>query len=263
MMLKAPVVRRLVSSNQTLDQNIMTKIQDSKLFSHLSLKGVCKSHEDVWTTMKAFADDYAEFTDMLDGIQELATAQAEPTTGITQDKRHLRRAMAKAAMAIAGPVAAYAAKAENRELLAKVDFRLSALLGGRDKTSRDRCQAVQTAAVAVLKQLGDYNITAAVLKALQDKIDAYEEILTKPREARASAKTVTRMLAEAFDEVDALVEERMDKLIEAFRAKNPEFVSDYENARRIVVAGASRKTKSLPATGGPSTDGKAPASAKP
>ena len=95
--------------------------------------------------MKAFADDFAEFTDMVEGIEELAKAQAEPTTGITQDKRNLRRAMAKAALAIGGPVAAFAAKTSNRELLAKVDFRLSALLGGRDKSSRDKCQGIHLA----------------------------------------------------------------------------------------------------------------------
>lgn len=200
--------------------------------------------------MKAFADDFAEFGDVLEGIEELAKAQAEPTTGITQDKRNLRRAMAKAAMAICGPVAAFAAKTSNRELKAKVEFRLSALLGGRDKSSLDKCQAIHTAATSVVDQLGDYNITTANLKALQQKIDAYDEILTKPREARASSKTVTQELREAFDEMDELLDERMDNLIEGFRTVDPSFVSDYENARRIGDTGGSRTTKTPPAVKG-------------
>jgi hypothetical protein len=154
--------------------------------------------------------------------------------------------MAKAALAIGGPVTAFAAKTSNRELKAKVDFRMSALLGGRDKSSRDMCQAIHAAATSVVDQLGDYNITTASLKALQQKIDAYDEILTKPREARASTKTVTRQLAEAFDETDQLLEERMDNLIEGFCAVDPSFVADYENAHRIVGTGGSRSTKAAP-----------------
>jgi len=213
------------------------------LLAYRALKGVCETNKTVWTKMKAFADDFTEFTDLVEGIEELAKSQASPTTGITQDKRNLRRATGKAAVAIAGPVAAFAAKTNSRELLANVDFRLSALLNGRDKTSLDRCQGIQVVTAAVVKQLGDYNITAADAKDLQDKIDAYDAILTRPREARASGKTVTQQLSDAFDEVDLLLDERLDKLVERFRVDNSGFVSDYENARRIVDAGASRTTK--------------------
>ena len=224
----------------------MTTNQENKQLAYRALKGVCETNKSVWIKMKAFADGFAEFTDMVEGIEELATAQASPTTGITQDKRNLRRTMAKAALTIAGPVGAFAAKTNNRELLAKVDFRLSALLSGRDKTSLDRCQGIQAATATVVKQLADYNITAADLKDLQDKIDAYDAILTKPREVRASVKTITLQLGDAFDEVDQILDERLDKLVERFRVENSGFVSDYENARRIVGVSASRATKQSP-----------------
>lgn len=75
-----------------------------------------------------------------------------------------------------------------------------------------------------MEQLGDYNITAASLKALQQKIDDYYEILTKPREARASSKTLTQRLREGCEEMDEWLDERMDNLIEGFRAVDPSFL---------------------------------------
>jgi len=127
----------------------MTNTQPNKLSAFRSLKGVCETNIAVWTKMKAFADDFAEFTDMVERIEDLAKIQISPTTGITQAKRNLRRTMARAALVIAGPVAAFAARTSNRALLAKVDSQMSALLSGRDKTSRDRCQGIQTATATV------------------------------------------------------------------------------------------------------------------
>ena len=176
----------------------MTTNQENKQLAYRALKGVCETNKSVWTKMKAFADGFAEFTDMVEGIEELAATQASPTTGITQDKRNLRRTMAKAALAIAGPVGAFAAKTNNRELLAKVDFRLSALLSGRDKTSLDRCQGIQAATATVVKQLADYNITAADLKDLQDKIDACDAKGDVSRQHHALVQQVIEHVEERF-----------------------------------------------------------------
>lgn len=150
--------------------------------------------------MEAFADDFAKFADMVERIEDLAKAQAPPTTGITQDKRKLPRAMARAAMA-AGPVAALAVKTSNQELLAKVDFRTSAPLSGRqDEHGSVPWDSGGDGGGG--EQLGDYNIAAEDVKDLQDKIDGYDAIPTKPRETRASVKTITQQLDESFDEGD-------------------------------------------------------------
>ena len=47
-----------------------------------------------------------------------------------------------------------------------------------------------------------HNDVAGVRKDLQDKIDGYDAIPTKPRETRASVKTITQQLDESFDEGD-------------------------------------------------------------
>ena len=46
----------------------MTTTQENKWTAYRSVKGVCETNEAVWTKMKAFADDFAEFTDLLDSI---------------------------------------------------------------------------------------------------------------------------------------------------------------------------------------------------
>ena len=132
------------------------------------------------------------------------------------------------------------------DLAAKVDFSRSDLTSGRDTLSADRCQTIYDAAKSVVANLGDYDITAADVKALADAIKAYRAVLTKPREARIAGKSATDQLATEFDSADAIVSNHLDAFVPKFKKSAPEFASLYENARTIVDAVATRAPKSAP-----------------
>jgi hypothetical protein len=63
-------------------------------------------------------------------------------------------------------------------------------------------------------------------------------LISKPRDARAAAKTATGKLSDEFDAADEAMTQ-MDDLIGQFQDNNAKFVGDYNNARTIVDASAS------------------------
>jgi hypothetical protein len=76
-------------------------------------------------------------------------------------------------------------------------------------------------------------------------IAAYNLLITKPRDARVTGKTVTGNIDTEFDGLDESLG-IMDDLIPQFAPANQKFVDDYNNARRIVDAAASHASPNQP-----------------
>jgi len=129
------------------------------------------------------------------------------------------------------------------ETSAKVDYSESDLLKGRDTASRDKCQTVHDVAEEKLASLGKHGVDEDVLEDLQDKITAYDECVTKPREAIATGKTVTKQIATEFRAADRVLNKSLDNLALKFKKAAPQFYQDYKNARAIVDTAATRETK--------------------
>jgi hypothetical protein len=207
---------------------------------YLSLQKVGEDNSTVIATIPAFVADFEEFTAGVERIEALSKKRAEPTRGLAENKQFCREQMCKAGAAIAGAVHSWAAKNNNLELAAKVDFSYSDLLGGRDRASAERCQNVHKAAKENVASLGEHGVTAAKLTDLQRKIDEYRDCLTKPRSAINSNKTATQQLEAEFVVTDKLLNDSLDKLALQFEATHPQFYQDWFNARVIVDNAATR-----------------------
>lgn len=211
---------------------------------YLAVKAVCDRNNSTWQTLQAFTDAYAEFGAHVTNIQTLSQSQSQQTTGLAADKQQLREAMADAAVEIASAVLAYAKKAKNNDLAAKVNFSRSDFLTGRDTLAGDNARNVHVAATANLANLASYGVTAAKLTALKTKTDAYVANVSKPRDARAAGKTATEQMDGEFNSADAVLNDQMDNLVPQFKSANAAFVTDYQNARIIVdLAGGGAKAK--------------------
>ena len=151
----------------------MTTKQQNKLAMYLVVKGVLDANNSVWQPMQAFADGYTDFTSEITQIQTLELTQVTDSTGIAQDKKASKAAMATAAQQISAAVHAYAVKTKNNTLANETAFTVSDLTGGRDADVIKDCQNVHDLANTNIASLGSYGITAAKLTALQANIDAY------------------------------------------------------------------------------------------
>ncbi|HUA67234.1 MAG TPA: hypothetical protein VMA13_01690 [Candidatus Saccharimonadales bacterium] len=226
----------------------MNAKQENKLSMYLAVEAVCDRNTSTWQTLQAFGDAYTSFGAHVQNIQSIAQSQAADSTGLSADKQQLREAMAESGIEIGNAVYAYARKSKNNDLAAKVNVNRSSFMGGRDTAAADMARSVLASANANLANLGPYGITEGKLTAFQTAIDAYAASIAKPRDARASAATATRQLADEFDAADEMLGDQMDTLVLQFRSANATFVTDYQNARLIVdsTGGGSANGKDQP-----------------
>jgi len=212
---------------------------------YLAVITVCDRNKSTWQTLQAFGDAYADFGTHVQNIQNIAQSQAADSTGLSADKQQLRATMADATVEVANAVYAYAKKARNNDLAAKVNVNRSDILGGRDTTAGDTARSVHASATANLANLGPYGVTAAKLTALKTAIDSYMGSIAGPRDARASGATATSQLADEFAAADAALGDQMDTLVLQFKSANHGFATDYRNAR--VIVDSVGKAKAAPA----------------
>jgi hypothetical protein len=85
--------------------------------------------------------------------------------------------------------------------------------------------------------LAPFGVTAPTITALQTRIDAYRAAIGSPRTAKAQKSTATDMLSDEFARADMILGDRIDGLIEQFKASGTTFYADYKNSRRIVNTG--------------------------
>lgn len=223
----------------------MTTKKLNKPTMALAVEDVCNGNAAILPTVPAFASAYTDAQGHVLNIQVFAQNQEQDVSGIAADKKQARLAMCNAALPIAGAVHAYAVKTKNNELAAKADFSLSDLMAGRAEKSAERCQNICDAANTNLANLADYGVTAAKLALLKAAIAAYNLLITKPRDARVTGKTVTGNIDTEFAALDESLG-IMDDLIPQFAPANQKFVDDYNNARTIVDAAASHASPPPP-----------------
>jgi len=224
----------------------MTTKQQNKLAMYLATKSVLDANNSIWQSLPAFAEGYTDFTSHVARIQTLELAQVTDSTGIAQDKKVSKAAMATAAQTISAAVHAYAVKNKNNTLANETAFTVSDLSGERDAEAIKDCQNIHDLANANLASLAAYGITAAKLTALQAAIDGFKAIVSKPRDHIVAGATVTQQLSDEFDAADETLSEILDGLIGQFAATNAKFVSDYNNARIIVDTSASHASPNQP-----------------
>ena len=116
----------------------------------------------------------------------------------------------------------------------------------RDEARDDLAQAIHDNAHAVVHQLKDYGIQPATLTTLQTRIDAYRAVVAAPQTAIAQKRTITGLLDQQFEVADAILNDRIDGLMEQFKGGSTNFYSDYQNARTIIDTGAQRPTPPAP-----------------
>jgi len=208
--------------------------QEDKLSMYLVVSAHLTENQTVWQAVPAFVNAENAFRAEVDGIQSLAQAQDQPSAGVTADKQRLRGEMAEAAMPVVGALKTLAAVTSDGDLAAQAGLTRSDFVYGRDTQAADRADIVHDLAAARAADLADYGIAQAQIDSLRTVIDAYRDVLTRPREVIAATAAATAQLDEAFARADAVLTGQLDNLVELFRQSQAAFYLGYQNARQIV-----------------------------
>lgn len=212
----------------------MNALQEAKLKMYRTTESYCNDHTAIIASNVAFQTAFNNFKTNIAHIISTAQADDVPITGITMDKIKSKEKVCRMTAETAGVIYAYASTVGDNTLKMEVDLTVSDLTRMREDSLAARCQNIHDAGVENLSALGDYGITQDALNSLQTAIDTYSADTPKTRTAISHRKTMTANLAALFDETDQLLKDRMDKLVQTFKAAHPDFVQTYEATRRIV-----------------------------
>ncbi len=224
----------------------MNTTQTNKLRAYQAVDLVLESNQSIWESLPAFATAVGEFTAILPEIQALAQTQAS-REGAANEKAYALAALGDAAFEIGAAVHAYAVTTHDFALEGRVDFSRTFVIAGREAAVLARVRDIHAAATVQLTNLGDYGITQAKLTAFKKKIDAFEAALAKPRQQIVTGSAATQNLQAQFNEADAILSKRLDKLVVQFKTSAPDFFNAYQTARSVVDIRGTRKSKATPA----------------
>jgi hypothetical protein len=224
----------------------MTDRQNSKLNMFQDLLNTCRKNADLFAGMPAFANAVQQLEAAIAAIRQKIQQQSGTVAhGASMEKDATIDTLIQQTMEIANALYAYAFSNNKHELLSKTSINKSVLYRNSGNELLTLTRNISTEAAVYAVELQYYGIDAASQTTFNDTINAFESVITKPRETIDEHKTHTGGLKQLFAEADSIVYDLMDKLIVRFKVSAPEFYELYKNSRNIVNT-AKRKSGKEP-----------------
>ena len=221
----------------------MTGDQENRYSMILVVQAVCNANNAVWAGVPAFVTAFGEYETGISSINTTRLEQEKDLKGITEDKRVKENEMILQTLGIIGPIVAYANVTSNEPLRQEVDYSDRELRRSRDTMLEDKCQIVQDRAnTHSVDLIASYGVTAGQITDHATTITDYHAAIAGPRSAIALKKTHTAALEILLRSTIEILTGKLDQLVVVFKTTNPQFVSDYENARIIVDLGGRQYT---------------------
>ena len=211
----------------------MNKRQEAYKSMAMKTIGEMHRHDAIWKSNKVISGTVTKIEKLFEEIDTANARQNMKTEGVTQKKNSFRKQVNKTTDIFLGIFRSYAKMTGNDELYQNSNKSISEIRDIKDTEIIVLANSTLQFAKDNKEQLKDYGMTADMIKNYSSAIDGYKEYLTKPQEIKAEKKTATAKLKELFKQLDEQLTEYLDNLMMQFIEKEPQFYSDYENARII------------------------------
>lgn len=168
--------------------------------------------------------------------------QEKDLTGITADKIAALENLVDTTIEIAGAVYSYAHDANNKTLMARVNYLPTHL----EKMSQS--EIIATSGI-ILEEATNVPAEALAIEGIsQEDLNAYitliayfKGIKSSKREAVIDRSGTTEKLNSLFKEANTLVKDKLDRLAVQFKRKDPDFYLKYKAARSIQKRNTAKK----------------------
>lgn len=211
----------------------MNSRQESKVNMYRGVLLLCQNNASIVSTNIAFSEAINALTVKVNNIQSYLVREIKHTTGVSADKATAKAKLCQVASEIAGLVYAYANSIDNKVLMDEVHYSLSDLRKLREDLIVATVTNIYNTTQANLNLLGTYGITATTLDELTEAINEYSTLLPKTKTTISEKLNFKDNISKLIDETDALIKNRLDKLIVVFTKSHPDFVNTYKKVRHI------------------------------
>jgi hypothetical protein len=225
----------------------MTARTEAKLNMYRATVQICDENASITSSNVAFTKKLNAIKANIAALLNTTQLESMAITGVSLDKTELKKTLCSTATGIAAIVFAFATDTGDNTLRESVRFAYSDLYRLKDDLLAPTALVIFDAANTNVAALADYGITAATLTSFASTIDAYSAAVPNPKTAISKKKTYTANISALTKAIDKQFKEGLDKLITTYKTTNPDFISNYTNARVIIDPKTTTK-KIAPAT---------------
>lgn len=213
----------------------MNDYQTAKQTSYKLIVKEAKNYPNEVSLIPTFATGIARLETISTQIDVVSTQQAKDITGVTSNKNTVMEEVIDYLVDVSGAVHSYAISTGNQTLLAKVNYKESAIskMSQSDLTNAAAI-VIEEAEKIAPEVLANEGITATELAEFKTAYNEFKVITSDPRGAIIDRSGYTQQLADLFSEASDLKKNTLDPLASQFRRKAPEFYLKYKAAATVI-----------------------------
>jgi len=225
----------------------MNKRQYNKMAMYDVVILECDKNIALISTIIVLLGRYNDYKGRVAALKTLMAEGVLSLKGASVGKKEYRILLARTGSDYAAIIRSYADDTHNYELLEKMQISETNILYDRDEKVVPYCIDIYNAGITNLAALTPYNITGTMLADFSASITAYEMLNQKPGLVRVERKTLNANIDQTMTEIDDILNKHIDNQMRSFRLAQPDFFTNFTNARVIVdLHGASkRKTNEI------------------
>ncbi|HPT04457.1 MAG TPA: hypothetical protein PLG86_04910, partial [Bacteroidales bacterium] len=217
----------------------MRKRLENKFKMILTVLQILSDREELWKTNVPIKTAITELNKGKGKAEKLIQKQEMLKKPSGDAKLNQKKLVTDLLLPIIGAIYAWAADTNNEELKQKFSLSKKNLLKGREMVVVERLLGILDMIIPYTESLIPYGITEEMISECYSAIMLFKAMLPKSREKQKVLKTVTEQLKNEIDDCVVTLEERIDKMMLNYKMPQPDFYTEYTNAR--IIGGWEKK----------------------
>ncbi len=221
----------------------MDKYQSNKIKMFGTASKFLHDHQEKIDSIPRFKDALEEFDEGLKVINEQEVYRNTASEGKTDVKHNAEEEMIIEAINVASSLRAYAAEMKLAELKSIVKISIRKFSRMKEIDLINKCTQIYNEAKKIENALADHGLIPSEIALLKTKIDEYRNSGEKRDSSIADKKGTRINIVDLINELDELIEEKLDSFVNKFVAKDKLFYDGYYAARQIKEYGVRHNKK--------------------
>jgi hypothetical protein len=241
----------------------MIEKQKEKVAIQQAVRGVMEHHVSKWHSVAALKSQYDQFILNLKKIEGHIMVLQQDLAPLRDKRNRLKEQLLDTLFPVISVLDVYASEAGDRKLAKFLkgklketqDLKPDALIRFTGRVIEKSEQLMETEVKAAKMPSGfhfnDYGLTVQHLTKLKKTMETYQSALSDYRDARLKGKRSLAKLGQKIRENEAILANKMDKMMHLFRENQKAFYNAYIKSRLAPVKGGSEE-KAAPEEAGES-----------
>ena len=227
----------------------MIEKQKEKVAIQQAVRGVMEQHISKWHSVAALKSQYDKFILNLKKIEGHIMVLQQDLAPLKDKRNRLKEQLLDRLFPVISVLDVYASETGNSKLAKFLkgklkesrDLKPDALIRFAGRVTEKSEQLLETEVIANKKQSAlhfkDYGLTSQHLAKLKSAMEAYQSALSEHRDAKLSGKRSLVKLSQKIRENEAILANKIDKMMHLFRENQKAFYNAYIKSRLAPAKG--------------------------